>query len=507
MKINTSVILKNSIYLISRVFIGIFLNLYISRLVLRALGEESFGVFSIVAGLVVMMTFLNNAMAIATERFIAFEQKAGDELSLKLTFRTCLLIHLIIAAAIFVLLETIGVWFVQTKINIGSISDAEVLWLYQFSVFSVVVSMLQIPFKASIIAHERFNVFSFIFVFDLILKLGGAVILTYLTDLLLPKYGLILLIISVVVFSAYFVYSKMRFREVSIRPVYEKDIFKKVTIYTSWSLFGNLAHMASTQGLNILLNLFFGPSINASMAIAIQVQSALKNLAVNAVMAMNPQIIKKYATKDYEEMKMLVFAGAKFGFFAILIALFPIYLETEFFLSLWLGTVPIYAVVFTKILLTVILIDSLSETIKTSIQATGNIKTYQIIVGSILLLNFPLSYLFLKIGIGPESILLISTALSILALGARLLLFKKYLPFSANEYLFGVLIYCIPIIVIAAVFYTVFTNMPETFPKAINLLISLTGLLFFVIQFGLNRKEKKFLFKKGKLILSKLKRL
>lgn len=409
-------------------------SLYTSRVILNTLGVEDFGIYNVVGGVVTMFAFFNSAMSSATQRFLSYEIGKGDFVQLRKTFNATQIIHIGIAILIFILAETVGLWFVKTYLVMPPERLEAAIWVYHFSVLSFMVSVIQVPYNATIIAHERMNVYAYVSILEVVLKLLIVFMLTWITFDKLKLYGVLVFGVTFVIAAIYRVYTRRNFEESKFQVVNDKKLYKTLISYSGWNLFGNLAAVAKGQGVNIILNMFYGPVVNAARGVSTQVQSAVQSFVTNFQIAVNPQIIKSYAADDKDYMTSLIIRSSKFSFYLIFLLSLPIILESDQILRLWLKTVPEYSSIFTILVLVVILIDCVSGSLMTAIQATGKIKVYQAVVGSLLLLILPISYVFLKLGYSPEVTLYVNIVISIIALGFRLYIVWELLDFPIMKF-------------------------------------------------------------------------
>jgi len=407
-------------------------TLYTSRVVLNVLGIEEYGIYNVVGGIVVLFTFLNSAMASATQRFLAFDIGAENHNSLVRTFISVLIIHIVIGLVIILLCETVGIWYLQEKLQFPREKISSVKFIFQLSILSVFISVVQVPFHSLIIAYERMKVYAYLGIFEVVLKLLIVYLLTYFSMDKLKLYSLLTTLSTAVVFLVYAIYCRVQFAAVFSFRRLSLDFkkFKILLSYSGWNLFGNLAAMSRVQGHNLLLNDFYGPKVNAAYSVTLQVQNALNLFVNNIQLAISPQIIKKYAQNDISNVLKLIFQGARYCFFMMFLLLVPIYVNMEYILKKWLVLVPEYTVNFSRLCLIIILIDSLSGPIMTGIQATGKIKKYQMLVGLLLFFNLPLSYFLLLIFKEPIVVFCTSITISVLALFFRLYFLKSTLNVS-----------------------------------------------------------------------------
>lgn len=430
-KIDGNRIARNTILLYFRMLFQLGIALYTSRAVLNALGVIDFGIYNVVGGIIVIFSFLNNAMASSTQRFLVYHLGTSDNQKLKQIFSSAVIIHLVMAIVVVGLAEIMGVWFLQEKmiIPIGRLEVAK--WVFHLSVISSAITILSVPYNASIIANERMGAFAAISIIETLLKLCVAIFISFCNGDRLLWYAGLLLGVSVIVRIIYGVYCSKSFPEAKlIFPRNNKLLYKEMTSFAGWSLIGNLSVVGYTQGLNLLLNIFFGPAINAARGIAVQVQNAVYGFVRSFQTAINPQITKSYAIDDLESMHLLIYRSSKLSFYLTLMLSLPIIIETPYILSLWLNVVPDYTVAFCRLTFISCMIEAISNPFMIGASATGKIKKYHLIIGSILLLVVPISYFFLKLGFDPVVVYVIDILIQFIAQIVRLFL-CRYL-FSLN---------------------------------------------------------------------------
>lgn len=478
-----------------RMILTMIVSLYTSRVILNTLGVEDYGIYNVVGGVVSMFAFFNSAMSSATQRFLSFEIGKGDFAQLRKTFNATQIIHIGIAGVIFILAETVGLWFLKTYLVIPPERLEAAIWVYHFSVLSFMVSIIQVPYNATIIAHERMNVYAYVSIIEVLLKLLIVFMLTWITYDKLILYGILHFGVVFIIAAIYRVYTRSNFEESKFELVKDQKLYKTLISYSGWSLFGNIAGVAQGQGVNIILNIFFGPVLNAARGIAIQVQSALQAFVSNFQIAVNPQIIKYYSADNKDYLLSLVIRSSKLSFYLFFSLSLPILLEVDLILKLWLNIVPDFAVIFTKLVLISILISCISGPLQTLVQATGKIRNYQIIISFLLLLILPLSYIFLKNGYPPEITLYITIVIELFALLFRLLLLKKLINFPLFIYLKEVLAKNILIVILALLLTTPFviyfesSNIRLVFMFLFSLCVNFT----LIYHIGLVKNERNFI--------------
>jgi O-antigen/teichoic acid export membrane protein len=467
-------------------------SLYTSRVILNTLGVEDYGIYNVVGGVVAMFAFFNGAMSSATQRFLSYEIGKGDFVQLRKTFNATQVIHIGIAVLIFILAETIGLWFVKTYLVIPVERMDAAIWVYHFSVLSFMVSIIQVPYNATIIAHERMNVYAYVSILEVTLKLLIVFMLTWITYDKLKLYGVLQFLVVLIIATIYRIYTRRNFGESKFEVVKDKKLYKILISYSGWSLFGNVASVAQGQGINIILNIFFGPIVNAARGIAVQVEGAVNSFVTNFQMAVNPQIIKSYAADEKEYMISFIIRSSKFSFYLLFLLSLPIILEINQILKLWLRNVPSYAPIFTVLILVVILITSISGPLKIAVQATGKIAVYQAVIGTLLFMTLPISYYFLKLGYPPEVTLYITIVIEIIALIFRFFFLKKIINFPVTRFIKDVVIRNI-IIVLLSVSLPLFVRkaLDESFWRLIFVVcVAFIWNAIVIYVVGLNKSEK-----------------
>lgn len=499
---NNKRIAKNTLLLYVRMLLTMAVSLYTSRVVLKVLGVEDFGIYNVVGGIVAMFSFLNTAMATGTQRYLTFELGRGNTEQLKKVFNTSLQIHFLIVLLVICLAETIGLWFLYHKMTIPLDRMDAAVWTYQAAVASTTVLIISVPYNASIIAHEKMKAFAYISILEVTLKLL-IVYLLLLGDFdKLKLYAILILCVQISIQTIYQLYCKHHFKETKYHRTWDKSLFKEMTAFVGWNLWGNCAAVAFTQGINILLNMFFGPAVNAARGIAVQVQNAVNQFSFSFQTALNPQITKSYAQQEFDYMHQLIFKSSKFTFFLLLCLSMPIFLETETILSIWLGNVPENCVTFLRIMLCITIVDSVANPLMVSAAATGKIKLYQSLIGGILLTIVPISYIALKMGGNPASVFIVHLCICIIAFITRLLIVRPIIGLSLRLYLRQVIMKCMIVLLISIIIpVTLKCYLEESIP---NFIITCTSCVICVIisvyTAGLNQSEKEFINNKLKAI-------
>ena len=442
-------IVRNTGLLYIRLLLTMAVSLYTSRVVLDTLGVADFGIYHVVGGFVVLLGFLQGAMASATQRFLSFELGRNDHAQLKNVFSMSVTIHVLIAVLILLIAETVGIWFLTTRLTIPAERIGAAQWVFHFSLLAFLVAVISVPYNAAIIAHERMQVFAWASLLDAGLKLLVVFVLQGFGFDKLKLFALLMFCAALLVPLIYTLYCTARFPETRFAPYWNHRLFRTMLGYAGWNLWGNAALVLADQGVNILLNLFFGPTVNAGRAIAFQVGNALHGFSHNLQTAMNPQVVKSFAANDLNYLHQLVYQGAKYNFFLLFFLALPLLAETETLLGIWLKSVPEYAVVFTRLLVVNIVLNSLSGSLAMAALATGKIRLYHAWVSGILLLTLPLSYVLLRQGFAPQATLYASIGVSVVAFIARLKIVGALVQLSVRDYLVQVLMRVLAVVLLA----------------------------------------------------------
>ena len=503
---NNRLIVKNSIYLYARTIVTLLISLYTSRVFLRVLGVVDLGIYNVVGGVVIMLSFSNTMMAAGTQRFLSYEiGKDNNPSHLQRLFSMLVFIHILVALILLLFAETMGLWFFHNKLVIPEDRQTAAMWAYQFSVVSAVINISQVPYNASIIAHEKMDAFAYIAIFQTIAKLFVIYVAMIVDYDKLIIVSLLNLIVIIIITFIYRFYCRKKFEECVIKFHWDTALFKTLVSYSGWNFFGSISNVIADQGINILCNLFFGPTINASRAIAIQVKSALTSFVSNFQTAFNPQIIKSYAGDNYSNMKFLIEISAKYSFLLLALFAFPILLETRCILRLWLDTIPSYAVEFCQLILVNACIDCLSGPLITAIQATGKIKIYQLTVSTILILTFPVSYIILFLYQIPESPYYVSIFASCVLLMIRIFLVDKEVRISLwTSYkiiLYHLFLSLLPSIIFAIIIDVIMEDGIYRFLT--NVIVSIVCLIISTYVLGMSKAERKYVKKYVKKLAKK----
>lgn len=481
-----------------RMFISMLVGLYTSRVVLATLGVEDYGIYGVVGGVVGMMGFLNASMSGATSRFLTFELGKGDKERLAKTFSSALIVHIGIAIVVLILAETVGLWFLSNKLNIPAERMQAAHWVYQLSILSAIFGITQVPYNAAIIAHEKMDVYAYVEILNVSLKLLIVYLLCIGNFDKLILYASLMLAVSILIMMVYRIYAIRQFPEAHFHWIWDKTYLRPLLSFSGWDLYGNACVIARQQGTNFLINIFYGVVFNAASGIATTVQGTISGLAFNIILAFRPQIIKQYAKGNVEDMSKLVgnavcFTTILFGCMSI-----PLILETHYIMKAWLGVIPEKSEIFCQILLIASFLGLLNNIWNTCIHATGKIKEISIFSGTFFLISLPIIYVVFQFKAPVESAYLVFILSIVFVNVSNLLIIKKKIPKLKLNFVF--LNYIKVIIVLMASYYitSLFkAQMQETF---IRLLVDcfICWIIVFASSFIfiLNKKQKKSIISK-----------
>lgn len=439
-QIDNKRIAKNTIVLYIRTLFVMLVSLYTSRVILEVLGVEDYGIYQVVGGVVAMFSVISSSLSNAISRFLTFEIGHGDKERLKKIFSTSITIQFVIAIIIFLLSEIIGIWFIEAKMQIPPERLNASRWVLHCSLFTFCINLLSVPYNACIIAHERMNAFAYIGIFEVIMKLVICYLIIVSPFDRLISYALLMMLLAVVVRIIYGIYCNRQFVESRVKIGFDKDIFKEMLGFSGWSFFNNTVFILNNQGVNMLMNVFFGVVVNAARGIAVQVENTVLQFVNNFTTAINPQITKSYASGDLDGMYKLVCRGAKFSYFSMLFLALPIIIEAEQILSIWLVDVPEYTVIFVQLSLVMGMCESIGNSGYTACIATGKLKKYSLIITSIGFLEFPLAWIFFAAGTSPTYAYYTYIAIKIVVLIVRMHLMESMIGLKTKMYVKGAFI-------------------------------------------------------------------
>ena len=494
-------IARNTLMLYVRMLVLMLVGLYTSRVVLGALGEDDFGVYNVVGGVVSMFTIISGALNSAVSRFITFEMGKGADAQLNKVYSTAVTIQLILAAVVVLLAEPLGLWFIDNKMTIDPSRIPAARWVLHFSLLAFVLNHISVPQMASITAHEHMSAYAYIGILDGILRLGVAFLILHSPIDRLIYYAALMAGVVLIVRMAYGLYCRLHFEECRYRPVFDRPLIREMFSFAGWNFIGVTSGVLRDHGGNILVNLFSGPAVNAARGVAVQLNGAVQGFVTNFMTAVNPQITKSYAAGEKEYMFSLVRRSSRMSFFLLFLIALPVIFNADYLLSIWLKEVPEHSSLFVQLFLIFALSESLSNPMITAMLATGNIRNYQLVVGGIQLLNLPVSYVCLRMGAIPEVTVIVAIIISQICMWARLLMLSKatgfpVLPFLEEVY-FSVLfkVVCgslvVPLILEAV--------KPEGIAGfLVSTSVCLLWSMFVIMTLGLQSDERKWIVNKIK---------
>ena len=494
---NSTRIAKNSVLLMIRMAIVMVISIFTTRYLLANLGVEDYGVYNVTLGIVAMCTFLSPALSNANQRYHNYELGKNGIVGANKVFNTGMQIQLMLVCLIVLLAETIGLWYVKTKLVVPEGRDTAVMWVYQISILAFSLSMLQVPFLSAILAHERMNFYAIVNVADAILKLVIALCISYAPYDRLVFYSLLLLCITILNISLYVLYSHYCFREeVQIKCEINKPMLKAMLSFSGWNLSETIARMGKDQGCNLLLNYYCGPVLNAARGVVNQITYAFSSVVDSTVMASRPQMVGSYAQGNHQSSILMFYTLSKGTLLIVFSMAFPVFLEIDYILKIWLGDfVPEYTVVLVRISTFIILIDKLATPVTALVHATGRIMRYHLVSGLINIMVIPLAWIMLSIGYGPTSVYLATLIGAVVAQGAFLFVIKGLLPFSIRTYFIKV---CLPFMIVTVCSISLPIIFFMTMKQGLLRLLIVVGLSigtmsFFTFIFGLTSREKEII--------------
>lgn len=489
--INNRRIAKNALFLYVRTFFVMVLSLITSRYILRALGETDYGIYNIVGGIVALFSFAMTAMTATTQRFLNFELGKNDLVKVERVFSVSLSCYIILAVIVLILGETIGLWLVNSKLNIPVERMYAAQWVYQLSIFSCCVQILRIPYNASIIANENMSAYAYISIFETVLRLLIAIFLLKASFDRLIGYSILMFASILIINFSYYIYCKWKLSFCRYHTLWDKSLSRQFVAFAGWTTLGCMSNSVANQGVNIILNIFCGVVVNAAKGISAQVQLAINSFILGFTTALNPQIVKSYAVNDMSGLHTLVFRASRFAFYLTLIVCVPLYVYCEKILTLWLGDVPNYTSSFVKIAIIYCLIDSVSNSLSTTISATGKIAWYKTWYSLVWLMNLPLSYLILYFGYDPVFAVSVSAILNGVVLLGRILQLHKLIKLSIYNYIQHVLCNVVLVAIISMFIAVLFYREESGYIYvgiSIVLMAIITSLIVYVL--GLTKHER-----------------
>lgn len=469
-------------------------GLYTSRLVLEALGVDNYGIYNLVGGIVALFTIINGAISVGSSRFLTFEIGKKDMERLKKTFSASFIIHVSVALVVLILAETIGLWFLNTQLVIPEDRMFAANCVYQFAVLSCVVSLTQVPYNAIVIAHERMNIYAYFSIYDVAIKLLMVFFLFYFSGVdILILYGALMCISSLIIAFLYYRYCTHNFKETSLEIVKDKSYYQTMLSFSMWDIVGAFCVTGNAQGINVLINLFFGVSVNAARGLIGQVENGLSMFSRNFLTAVQPQLVKLYAENQIEKMLQLIFTSSKYSSLLFFLVAFPVVLDTNYILKLWLKEVPDYSVLFLRCSIVALFIRTFATPVVQAVHASGNIKWLNIYCGgTCVILTLPIIYLFYKAGYPPQYAYYVIISINVLCNYLELLTLKHEIKFSIWAYSVRVYLRSFLIVILTALpTLFIYQTMHESFIRLVVICIVHSLFLFILVYvLGIDRNMR-----------------
>lgn len=476
-----------------RMLVVMAISLYTSRIILQVLGASDYGIYNVVGGIVTMMGFINGALGASTSRFLTYSLGSGDRKLIENTFSASLNLHIVVAALVLLIGETVGLWFLYEKLVIPDERMSAAFWVYQFSIITTMVNFTQVPYKATLIAHENMSIYAYVGLYEAFSKL----LIVYLINISpidnLIFYALLLMLNTIGIRLFFRFYTARHYEECRFRIVKDRTLYKSLLKYSGWELFGGLAIVSQGQGINILLNMFFGPIVNSARAIAVQIQAAVMMFVSNFLTAVRPQVVKSMADGNPERMYRLTFYAARFGYLLMLALVLPLCFEMDFVLEIWLGdNVPED----TKVFAILVLITHLMETYHLAglmpYHAIGKINVGNVAGGSLMILSLPISYVLLKMGFPAYSAFLTVFAVNFIQMIFGWWLIHHYEPYSYKQLIKDVYIPTIVITVLSMIVPFIIIHVMENGWMRFSVLLISTEVVILLLTYfyGLKKDER-----------------
>lgn len=500
------VLIKNTFTLYIRMVLSMFIGFFSSRILLNQLGVQDFGIFNVIAGLLIILGFLNTTLTLSTQRFLNFALGEESKEKAQKVFSSSLVIHFFLAVVILLFAETIGLWFLNTQMNIPSDRIEAANIVYQTTIVATMLQICQVPFVAAIIARERMTHYASICIVDIFLRFMSALTLMIVSYDKLIVYSLLIMSVAIINIAIYATYCRKNFEETEFSLCKDKLLYRKMLMFSSWNIFSAISISVNGQVINVLLNIFFGPVVNAARGVAVQAGGAISGLVGNFQVAVNPQIIKLYASEQYDNFRSLIKRSSKFSYFLLLVLALPISFKIDDILELWLVDVPDYAPAFCLLILASNLINSFSLPLATAANATGDIKKFQIYTGVFELLNIPVSLLLLLLDFSPYSVFVVNLVITGCTLCVRMYILKSLIGLGIKDFIkttllrsFAVTFICIPLIYMISTWF----QDKHLVYLCLYFCSSILMILFITYLLGLNKEERNFI---KQVVKSKLKK-
>lgn len=486
-------IAKNTVFLSIRMVVVLCLNLFTTRIVLQALGVVDYGIYNVVCGFVAMFAFINTSLSNGIQRFFNFEFGENGEAGAKKVYSTALYIQAMLAVIVVILIEGIGLWYINNKIVVPIERLVAVKWIFQLSLLTFITGIMQTPFTAAITAHEKMDFYALISVLDAVLKLVIAYLVIYIIGDKLIIYGVLTAVVSILNFVLYYIYCKKNFTEINFEKRIDIALFKKLFVFSGWNLFGTFSHVLENHGVNLILNFFFGPIVNAARAVAAQVNGGIQSFVSNITVPVRPQLIQSYAQKNIRRVLNLTVSISKISGLIVLMVALPISLEIKYILRLWLGSdIPEHTASFTVLIIVTSFFNILQSSLSTVVHATGKMKRYQLSCSFIRLLSLPLSFLLIRLYNEPEIPLVAVAFLTVIVLFVSVYIVHQQVGLSIGNYIKSVigpliLMFCISLVLLYPLHMVIISDLVRLVVIVFSSILILGGLSFIIL---LDKNEK-----------------
>ena len=490
MSLNSS-LARNTLLLYVRMFLIMGVTFFTTRVVFQTLGVDDYGVYNTIGGIVILFSFINNALLTTTQRYLNFYYGKNDNDKAGQYFSACLVSFICIGVIISILSELAGLWFIRNKMVMPADREIAAEWVLHISVIVNFINIIRSPYHACLVANEKFDFYSYLSILEVFLKLAIVYFLTFSPYDKLISYNILILIVTLVIFLAYKLFCNLKYKESLYKEVSDKSLYKEVITFSSYSLLGNAANVCSQQGTALILNTFCGVIVNASVGISNQVSSGIYNFVSNFQTAFNPRLVKQYAQGNFDKLSRTIFQVSKFSFYLLFILVLPIISICNELLELWLTEVPKYTAEFCMLTLCFMLIDTLAAPLWITIQAYGKIKNYQFITSMIILCNIPLSYVVLWLELSPTYVFIVRIAINFIAYMYRFLFVKNILQVEIKNYMQEVLMPILKIVTLCFIVYILINlYISNIFTTTILMLLASIVIIYL---FGLSVSEKRFI--------------
>lgn len=481
---NNTKIARNTLFLYLRMSLVLVVSLFTTRVLLHALGVEDYGINNVVCGFVSMFAFLNTSMSNGVQRFYNFSLGRKNEYTVTEVYNISVLIQVLLALFLLIILETAGTWYIYNVMNIPSHRFHAAIWIFQFSILSLTLLVLQIPYSAAIMAYEKMDYYAYLSIFDVVAKLVVAFSVKYANSDKLILYGVLNLLVAVISFSLYYIYARKHFDELRLDFKFRKDLFRLILSFSGWNIFGSFAYMIKGQGLNLILNFFWGTIVNAARGVSNMVMSAIQGFQANIVIAFRPQLVQSYAEGNMGRVCRLFYSLSKISFILLSLLSIPIIIEIKYILRIWLGdNIPGYTVPFTILALLNMVVSSLNTPVSQVVHATGKMKSYQIGTSIVICSILPIAWVSLKFGSNPTMVYWISLIVTIVNQAICNLLLKRVFDYSIKDYVVKVILPCFYFSVLVPIIPFIISRfLPSSFYRLIITCV-LSGILSFIVAY------------------------